>query len=76
MGLTETYMFNTCVRENNEKPEAGFYPESGDTRNQIVVACYRHLRAMHMTPSKAKKVSKVYQGNQIMYSQSDYHLNK
>ena len=57
VGLTETHMVNTCVRENNEKPEAGLYPVSGDTRDQIVVACYRHIRAIHMTPDKTKKVS-------------------
>ena len=68
-------MVNTCVRQNNEKLEAKLYPMSGDTRNQIVVSCYRYLRAMHMTLGEAKKVSTIYRGNQIMYSQSDYHLN-
>jgi hypothetical protein len=29
------------------------YPVSGNTRNQIVVACVRHIRAMHMTPDEA-----------------------
>ena len=39
----------------NEKPEAGMYPVSGITRNQIVAACVRHI-----TPDEAKQVITIY----------------
>jgi hypothetical protein len=55
-------MDDTCVRQNHEKPEAGLYPESGDTRNQIVVACTRSIRAMHMTRDEANQAITKCQG--------------
>ena len=39
----------------NEKPEAGMYPVSGNTRNQIVAACVRHI-----TPDEAKQAITIY----------------
>ena len=60
VGLIETRLVNTCVGENNEKPEAVLYLVSGNTRNQIVLACICHIRAMHMTSGKTKKDITIY----------------
>ena len=49
---------------------------SGNARNQIVVACVRHIQAMHMTPDEANQVSRYMSRYQMKYLQFDYHLNK
>ena len=60
VGLTETHMVNTCVRENSEKPEAGLHPVSDNTRNQIAVPCVRHIQAIHMTPGEVNQAITIY----------------